>query len=38
MHLTLSDRDTLFYLHHAPSRDGAPTYVFVNALTGATGA
>ncbi len=36
MHLTLSHRDALYYLHHAPARDGAPTFVFVNALTGST--
>jgi pimeloyl-ACP methyl ester carboxylesterase len=38
MHLGLGDRDGLFYLHHAPSRTGAATFVFVNALTGSTDA
>lgn len=38
MHLVLGDRDGLFYLHHAPTRPGAPTFVFVNALTGSTDA
>lgn len=36
MLLEISDKDALYYLHHAPSRDGAATFVFVNALTGAT--
>ena len=26
----------LYYEHSAPARDGAPTFVFVNALTGNT--
>jgi len=38
MHLRLSETDALHYIHHAPSRDGAPTFVFVNALTGSTDA
>jgi pimeloyl-ACP methyl ester carboxylesterase len=38
MHLPLTETDALFYLHHAPARDGAPTFVFVNALTGNTDA
>jgi len=37
MHLRLTERDSLFHIHHAPAGD-APTFVFVNALTGATGA
>lgn len=36
MHLALSKSDALFHIHHAPARDGAPTFVFVNALTGST--
>ncbi len=38
MHLALSDHDALFCLHHPPARAGAPTFVFVNALTGSTDA
>ena len=38
MHLHLTDSDSIYYLHHAPDRDGAPTFVFVNALTGSTDA
>ena len=38
MHLVLSDRDRLYYRHHAPAHAGAPTFVFVNALTGSTDA
>ncbi|MET4127300.1 alpha/beta hydrolase [Roseovarius sp. MBR-6] len=38
MHLPLTETDALFYLHHGPSRDGAATFVFVNALTGSTDA
>jgi len=30
--------DSLFYLHQPPARDGAVTFVFVNALTGSTDA
>ena len=36
--LSFDDRNALFYLHGPPSREGAPTFVFVNALTGNTGA
>ncbi|MDZ7710737.1 MAG: alpha/beta hydrolase [Roseovarius sp.] len=38
MHLALSKTDALFHIHHAPAREGAATFVFVNALTGSTGA
>jgi len=38
MHLSLSETDALHYQHHEPSRPGAPTFVFVNALTGSTDA
>ena len=38
MHLVLSDHDRLYYRHHAPAHAGAPTFVFVNALTGSTDA
>lgn len=38
LHLPLTKTDALFYLHHPPARDGAPTFVFVNALTGSTDA
>jgi len=38
MDLRLSDRDSLYYLHHPPARAGAVTFVFVNALTGSTDA
>ena len=38
MPLPLTERASLFYIHHVPARAGAPTFVFVNALTGATGA
>ncbi|SEK72336.1 Lysophospholipase, alpha-beta hydrolase superfamily [Roseovarius azorensis] len=38
MHLALSENDALFYLHHPPTQPGAPTFVFVNALTGSTDA
>jgi pimeloyl-ACP methyl ester carboxylesterase len=34
--LTIGPEDGLFYLHTPPSRDGAPTFVFINALTGTT--
>jgi len=37
MLLEINDRNGIYYLHHAPTRVGAPTFVFVNALTGATG-
>ncbi|MBE0616175.1 MAG: hypothetical protein IH604_21100 [Burkholderiales bacterium] len=36
--LTLSPDDALFYIHAKPTRTGAPTFVFVNALTGSTDA
>jgi len=36
--LTLSAQDALYYLHAPPVRAGAPTFVFVNALTGSTDA
>lgn len=36
--LTLGPEDGLYYELNAPSRDGAPSFVFVNALTGNTGA
>ncbi|MEO0360650.1 MAG: alpha/beta fold hydrolase [Pseudomonadota bacterium] len=32
----IDDENALFHLHEAPARDGAPTFVFVNALTGST--
>ena len=32
--LKLDDQNGLFYLYTPPARDGAPTFVFVNALTG----
>ena len=38
MHLALSEHDDLFYLHHAPTQPDAPTFVFINALTGSTDA
>lgn len=34
--LKLDDDNALFYLHTAPTKAGAPTFVFVNALTGTT--
>ncbi len=36
--LTLSPGNALYYEHSAPTRAGAQTFVFVNALTGNTGA
>ncbi|HCX33941.1 MAG TPA: hypothetical protein DHV08_10540 [Rhodocyclaceae bacterium] len=36
--LALSAQDALFYLHEKSARAGAPTFVFVNALTGSTDA
>ncbi|KPP88134.1 MAG: 3-oxoadipate enol-lactonase [Rhodobacteraceae bacterium HLUCCO07] len=36
MHLTIGENDTLYHIHHVPTREGAPTFVFVNALTGST--
>lgn len=35
-HLALDHDNNLFYASHPPSRSGAPTFVFVNALTGST--
>ena len=35
-HLSLDDQNSLYYLHTPPNRDGAPTFVFINALTGTT--
>lgn len=37
-HLPITTDNSLFYLHTAPTRDEAPTFVFVNALTGSTDA
>lgn len=34
--LTIDDQNGLFYLHTPPARADAPTFVFVNALTGTT--
>ncbi|MEM8843316.1 MAG: alpha/beta fold hydrolase, partial [Pseudomonadota bacterium] len=34
--LDLGGGNALYYLHTKPSRGGAPTFVFVNALTGST--
>lgn len=38
MQLDLSEGNSLFYLHHGPSREDAATFVFVNALTGSSDA
>lgn len=35
-HLEIDAENALFHLHAAPARPGAPTFVFVNALTGST--
>ena len=35
-HLALDDQNSLYYLHTPPTRADAPTFVFVNALTGTT--
>lgn len=35
-HHAIDAENALFYLHSEPSRRGAPTFVFVNALTGST--
>lgn len=35
-HHQLDDKNSLYYIHHAPTRAGAPTFFFVNALTGTT--
>lgn len=37
-HLQIGSTNSLFYLHSAPTRERAPTFVFVNALTGSTDA
>lgn len=34
--LTIDSENAIFYLHTPPARDGAPTFVFINALTGTT--
>lgn len=34
--LHIDSRNSIFYLHTRPRRAGAPTFVFVNALTGST--
>lgn len=36
MKLEIGPQDSLFYLHEPPSRENAPTFFFVNALTGST--
>lgn len=36
--LEFDDRNALLYLHSPPAREGAPSFVFVNALTGNTDA
>lgn len=35
-HHQLDEKNSLYYLHAPPSRAGAPTFFFVNALTGST--
>ena len=35
--LELGPNDGLYYEHDGPSEDGAPTFVFVNPITGDTG-
>ncbi|MEM7523034.1 MAG: alpha/beta hydrolase [Pseudomonadota bacterium] len=35
-HHIIDDSNSLYYLHETPSRAGAPTFVFINALTGTT--
>lgn len=35
-HLRLDQENSIHYLHAQPTRDGAATFVFVNALTGST--
>lgn len=32
----IDDRNSLFHLHTPPTREGAPTFFFINALTGST--
>ncbi|MBT8425678.1 MAG: alpha/beta hydrolase [Silicimonas sp.] len=34
--LRFDSENSIFYLHSRPAREGAPTFVFVNALTGST--
>jgi pimeloyl-ACP methyl ester carboxylesterase len=34
--LRIDDQSSLYFLHTPPTRPGAPTFVFVNALTGST--
>ncbi|MGB0505370.1 MAG: alpha/beta fold hydrolase [Pikeienuella sp.] len=34
--LKIDGENTLFHIHHKPTREGAPTFLFVNALTGST--
>ena len=36
MQLRIDDANALFHIHNAPTSEGAPTFVFVNALTGTT--
>ena len=36
MQLRIDDANALFHVHNSPTRDDAPTFVFVNALTGTT--
>lgn len=35
-HLNIDGANSLYYIHHEPTRAGAPTFLFVNALTGST--
>lgn len=35
-HHAINDNNSLYYIHHKPIRAGAPTFFFVNALTGTT--
>ena len=35
-HHHLDEKNSLFYLHEPPTRAGAPTFFFINALTGTT--
>lgn len=35
-HHVFDEQNNLFYLHQSPSRAGAPTFFFINALTGST--
>ena len=34
--LLIDSGNSIFFLHSPPTRDGAPTFVFINALTGST--